>query len=291
MELRHLRHFIGVAEELSFSKAAARLHIEQSPLSRSIKDLESDLGVQLFERTTRSTRLTEAGTIFLHEARQILLAVDKARLCIKNQKHEYCRTTRIAMIESFVQSNATKLFAQYQKTDPKIQLCIFETPEHQVVEALKCGKFDAVISPTNIAIEGFKSTPLWSDSLAIVIPVGHPLSASKEIGIDNLSEYQLIFLKPLSYHFINEHLNLENKKSTMKNLTSERVSSLEMMILLLSSDSRVGVATHSQLLTYNHPKIIIRSMAPNTPKIISYMTTSNQPPEHLKLLFKCLQLI
>jgi DNA-binding transcriptional LysR family regulator len=65
LEFRHLRCFLAVAEELHFARAAERLHIEQSPLSRAIKELEEDLGVQLFVRTTRSTRLTRAGTLFL----------------------------------------------------------------------------------------------------------------------------------------------------------------------------------------------------------------------------------
>lgn len=82
LELRHLRHFVGVAEELHFGRAALRLHIEQSPLSRSIKELERDLGIKLFERTTRSTRLTVAGKVFLNEARRVLNAAEQARSCM-----------------------------------------------------------------------------------------------------------------------------------------------------------------------------------------------------------------
>ena len=76
MELRHLRCFIAVAEELHFARAAERLHIEQSPLSRAIKELEYNLNAQLFERTTRNTRLTWAGQVFLEDVRRIFAAID-----------------------------------------------------------------------------------------------------------------------------------------------------------------------------------------------------------------------
>src|SRR5690606_38500533 len=77
LELRHLRCFVAVAEELHFARAAERLHMEQSPLSRTIKDLEYRLGVQLFERTTRRTRLTWAGTVLLQEAQRVIAVVEQ----------------------------------------------------------------------------------------------------------------------------------------------------------------------------------------------------------------------
>lgn len=97
MELRHLRYFIVVAEELHFARAAARLHIEQSPLSRAIKDLEVDLAVQLFERTTRSTRLTWAGEVFRGEAQRVLSTLDQATVSAKAAAEVYRGTLRIAL--------------------------------------------------------------------------------------------------------------------------------------------------------------------------------------------------
>src|SRR5580704_12449127 len=78
MELRHLRYFTAVAEEQNVTRAAARLHVSQPPLSRQIRDLEEELGVQLFQRTAKSIELTEAGKIFLNEARAVLLRADEA---------------------------------------------------------------------------------------------------------------------------------------------------------------------------------------------------------------------
>ena len=79
MNLRHLRCFIAVAEELHFGRAARRLHVEQSPLSRTIRQLEADLGVTLLERTPRGVRLTPAGQVFLEEARRVLLTLEQAQ--------------------------------------------------------------------------------------------------------------------------------------------------------------------------------------------------------------------
>lgn len=83
MELRHLRCFLAVAEELHFARAAERLHIEQSPLSRAIKELEEDLGVQLFIRTTRSTRLSPAGQMFLEHVPRVFASLHQARDSVK----------------------------------------------------------------------------------------------------------------------------------------------------------------------------------------------------------------
>jgi DNA-binding transcriptional LysR family regulator len=97
MDIRHLRCFVAVAEELHFARAAERLHMEQSPLSRAIKELEYDLKAQLFERTTRSTRLTWAGQVFLEDARRIFAAIDQAKADVRAAATGYHGTLRIAL--------------------------------------------------------------------------------------------------------------------------------------------------------------------------------------------------
>lgn len=97
MELRHLRCFLAVAEELHFARAAERLHIEQSPLSRTIKELEEELGEQLFVRTSRSTRLTRAGKLFHEHVPRVFTALQQARDSVKAAANGFHGQLRIAL--------------------------------------------------------------------------------------------------------------------------------------------------------------------------------------------------
>ncbi|BCM77092.1 LysR family transcriptional regulator [Aeromonas mytilicola] len=94
MEIRHLRCFMALAEELHFARAAAKLHIEQSPLSRTIKELEEELGAQLFIRNTRSTRLTRAGLMLMEHAPRVFASLQQARDCVKAAKKCRCQFFR-----------------------------------------------------------------------------------------------------------------------------------------------------------------------------------------------------
>ena len=104
MELRHLRCFLAVAEELHFARAAEKLHIEQSPLSRTVKELEEELGVQLFIRTSRSTRLTLAGRLFLKHVPRVFTALEQARESVKSAAYGFHGQLRIALSDGITPS-------------------------------------------------------------------------------------------------------------------------------------------------------------------------------------------
>ncbi len=109
MELRHLRHFVAVAEELHFARAADRLGMEQSPLSQSIRNLEARLGIKLFQRTTRRTWLTRAGTRFYREARRILRDVDELKAFIRRGDGDGPEAVRLALGEDLASEPFTRL--------------------------------------------------------------------------------------------------------------------------------------------------------------------------------------
>lgn len=128
MDLRHLRYFMAVAEELHFGRAAERLNIEQSPLSRTIKNLESELGVMLLERTSRGTRLTWAGQVFLEDARRVLLFLEQAKTNAKAASTGYRGTLRIALSDGIAHSRLTALLALCREEEPEVEIRLFEIP-------------------------------------------------------------------------------------------------------------------------------------------------------------------
>src|SRR5579883_189326 len=128
MELRHLRCFLAVAEELHFARAAERLHIEQSPLSRAIKDLEEELGVLLFARTTRSTRLTHEGHMFLEHVPRVFTALQQARDSVKAAANGFQGQLRIAVSDGMTPPRFSALLARCRQDEPEIEIRLFEVP-------------------------------------------------------------------------------------------------------------------------------------------------------------------
>src|SRR2546427_665495 len=128
MELRHLRCFLIVAEELHFARAAERLHIDQSPLSRTIKELEEELGARLFIRTTRSTQLTRAGRQLLEHVPRIFTALDQARDGVKSATNGFLGQLRIALSDGVTPTRLSTLLARCREEDPEVEMRLFEVP-------------------------------------------------------------------------------------------------------------------------------------------------------------------
>jgi DNA-binding transcriptional LysR family regulator len=142
MELRDFRRFIAVAEELHFARAAEKVHIDQSPLSRNINELEEDLGVRLFERTTRNTRLTRAGELFLAHVTRGFAALEQARSSVKAVAAGYQDQLRIALSDGITPPRLTALLAQCRQEEPDVEIRLFEVPLSQQIRELHEDLYD-----------------------------------------------------------------------------------------------------------------------------------------------------
>ncbi|EPS7034256.1 LysR substrate-binding domain-containing protein [Pseudomonas aeruginosa] len=201
MELRHLRYFIAVAEELHFGRAAERLGISQPPLSQQIQALEEEIGARLFERTNRRVELTDAGRLFLDESRQVLAQVDKAVLMARRAHLGELGELKIGFTSSapFTSTIPSSIHA-FRKAYPDVHLDLQEMSSRQVLKALLEESLQVgVIRPLALP-DAVHWVELFREPLVAVLRADHPLAAGSEDGlaIAALAEEPFVFF-PRSY--------------------------------------------------------------------------------------------
>jgi DNA-binding transcriptional LysR family regulator len=199
MELRHLRYFIAVAEELHFTRAAERLHIGQPPLSHAIKVLEADVGARLLDRTKRWVRLTEAGALFLADARKILAMAEQAAATARRAERGEAGELRIGFTYS---TPLTPLFAEvinrYRQEYPQVTLTLHEMATLRQLDAIGQRTLDlGFVRPPEVTLQaGIKLTHLREDPLMVVLPTWHRLAAKATLAIRELAELPFVMYPP-----------------------------------------------------------------------------------------------
>lgn len=192
MELRHLRYFIAVAEELNFSKAALKLYTVQPSLSQQIKDLEEDIGVKLLYRTKRKVELTEEGAVFLEQARLTLAQAEKAVSMARQVSKAKQHILRIG----FVPVVEMKIFPyvlpnlRIQNSDLKIELLSLNNTEQ--MDLLKKGDLDITFTRQNLNSDEIESLFVLREPLIFILPENHPLAKYKKIPIKKLNDIDFI---------------------------------------------------------------------------------------------------
>lgn len=196
MELRHLRYFVTVAEELHFSRAAEKLNIGQPPLSMQIRALEEELGVPLFERSHRRVFLTAAGRAFLVRARQILADAEAARLEVQQIAGLDAGELRIAFTTSAPMTNLMKrVLTGYRQRYPRVTLTLSEAPSERQREALVERTLDIGLlrqAEDSPAVAGLSFETLIDEALVVVMHQGHALAQHKSLSMADLANEAFI---------------------------------------------------------------------------------------------------
>ncbi|MBD1834701.1 LysR family transcriptional regulator [Cyanobacteria bacterium FACHB-472] len=197
MELRHLRYFIAVAQELNFTRAAERLHIAQPPLSKQIHDLEVELGVQLFDRTKRPLQLTVAGVIFLEEAMSAIAQVENAvKMAQRASRGEIGRLV-IGFTSSMANSFLPDILRVYRDRFPKVELVWRELATSHQLQALRDRQLDVGffhLTSWMLQAADLCLMTIWHESLIVALPATHPLANQPQISLKALA--QEVFILP-----------------------------------------------------------------------------------------------
>jgi DNA-binding transcriptional LysR family regulator len=192
VELRHLRYFIAVAEELNFSRAAERLHMAQPPLSAAIRQLERELGVELFIRTTRNVVLADAGHAFLDGARRTLAEAERAAEDAKRAGAGELGRLRIAYSWSTRFETLPALGRAFRTSHPGVELLAQEMWNARMVPAFANGSIDLGISLCPEIASELELAPIRKERLVALLPERHPLAGEQALPLSSLAEEEFV---------------------------------------------------------------------------------------------------
>jgi DNA-binding transcriptional LysR family regulator len=196
MELRHLRYFAALAEELNFGRAATRVNITQPPFSRQIKELEAELQVRLFNRNTKTVELTEPGRVFLSYVKNVLELIDTGIKTTQRAQQGQFGRLAIGYTGTALTELLPAVLRDFRKEHVDVELMLHEMVPPEQMEALEQGRIDVGFMRPEAAVKRFRSEVLLREALVLAVPADHPLAAEETIDIRRLKTEGFIMLPP-----------------------------------------------------------------------------------------------
>src|SRR3954451_12222960 len=194
MELRHLQYFVALAERLSFTRAAAQVHVTQSTLSHQIKKLEDELGRPLFERVGRRVIMTEAGELLLPSVTRALNEIDSGVRLFRGPGHQLEGHLRIGATHTFNINLVPTCVAAFLSRNPSVKITVCEYPAAEIENGLRREELDVGIGYRPLEAEDLWFEPLYEEEMVLVVAHDHPMASRKRIRMFELHQQSLVLL-------------------------------------------------------------------------------------------------
>lgn len=246
MDYRHLRYFVAVAEELHFTRAAARLHISQQPLSQQIKGLENELGVELFRRTSRSVELTEAGHVFLGDVRDLFAQTERAVRRAKQAANGELGDLTVGYSGSTLYNVMPESVRLFSECYPKVTLKLRElcTPEQE--EALLSGVLDVGLLALPISSPELAYERLFSDPLVAALPAHHPLTRYPQVALGELKREPFVFYERAQKALFHDLILSLCQTAGFSPRVTQFATTEQAVVGLVAAGAGVAIVTASQ---------------------------------------------
>ena len=194
MELRHLRYFVAVAEELNFRRAAERMYVAQGAFSEQVRKLENELGVRLLDRTPRGVSLTFAGTALLPEARRALHQAQVAQLAARNASDRATTRLRIGYMPASLPAIVPRAAQRLAAAMPLLDTSLEPGSAGELIEAIRAGWLDAAVVSLPAKTAGLRLTPLGEQHALAALPVSHEHARKAEVRLEQMAPERIVVL-------------------------------------------------------------------------------------------------
>ena len=275
MELHQLRYFVAVADEGSFSRAAAKVRVAQPSLSQQIRKLEAEIGQPLFDRLPRSVVLTEAGRCLLEYARQILASIGDARRCVDELKGKIAGDLAVGAIPTIAPYVLPELVVTFQNHYPDVTLHIVEDVTEGITRRIEAGELDVALASTCQRSPTLRVELLGREPLLALVPEGHPLAKQTVVSFDDLKSQRFLLLHEMHCLSQQVHHLLESRRLLPEiALAGSQLSTIANMVA-----AEIGVSIVPQMMV-NHQA---------TPGCVSLPFAAPVPERELNVLYNPLR--
>jgi DNA-binding transcriptional LysR family regulator len=192
VELRHLRYFVAVAEELHFRRAAERLHVAQPAVSQQVRKLEVELGVRLFDRSQRDVALTNAGAALLPEAYRVLRQAETARAAARGASDR--PGLRVGYVPTALRASIPRTLRRLVAAMPNLQTTIEPGSGLELVDAVRAGELDAAVVSLPVPAADVRVTPLGEQRAVAVFPVDHEHAVKPHVALERIAPERIVVL-------------------------------------------------------------------------------------------------
>ena len=254
MELRHIKYFLKLAEELSFVRAAEKLFISQPPLSRQIKELETEIGAQLFERNNKRVVLTEAGKFYEKEMREVLKNIERINIKTKKISENQSGEFRIAYVSSTFSGDTSKLLQFLSEKYPFVNFRLYEVPTVKQIAALEEGKIDLGIIRAPLYSSKIDSQLWFKDSFSIVFN-RNKYTITTEDELEKFKDATFVFFnKDYAPYFYDVLLQICAQYGFEPKVVHES-NNISSIIQLVKSGLGISIVPTAIVKNYNYPEL------------------------------------
>ena len=263
MELRHLRYFVAVAEELHFSRAAERLHIAQPPLSQQIRQLEDELGVRLFERTRRRVLLTDAGRLVLEEARRTIAQAARVISVARRSAEGAAGFLRLGFSSSAPYTTLPAILRRFRAQFPDVKLALFERSSEEQIELLAADTIDAafVRRPIENAPESLVVKTILREPLVLALPRSHRLCRRRSVEVKALADESFILFPRHAAPGLYDQVAAICRRAGFQPKVSQEAVQMQTIISLVSAGLGVAIVPAS-IRKLHRERVVYRALSP-----------------------------